>query len=87
MFLTLTNDKTLQKLTILYCSRVEILKLAEMGINGETLSTFKSCLNAHVANHMECPSSKCGQSGMISLSKLLQGSNNILEGEMHSNFM
>ena len=58
-----------------------------MGINGETLSTFKSCLNAHLANRMEYPSSKCGQSGMISLSKLLQGSNNILEGEMHSNFM
>ena len=51
-----------------------------MGIFGETLSTFKSCLDAHVANHMQSSSLKCEQTVVISLSKLLEAHNIIMTG-------
>ena len=58
-----------------------------MGKYGETLSTFKICLDAHKANHIRYPSSKCGQSGMIPLSQLLQECNIILNGKINVNFI
>ena len=38
-----------------------------MGVYGETLFIFKSCLNSHIRNHIPSPSLKCEQTVMIKL--------------------
>ena len=58
-----------------------------MGVYGETLFIFKSCLNAHIGNHIPSSSSKCEQTVMIKLTKLLHGNNAIKTGGTHSNNM
>ena len=63
-----------------FCSRLQIIGLDQMGVYGETLFIFKSCLNAHIGNHMKSPLSKCEQTVMIKLIKLLHGNNTIKTG-------
>ena len=63
-----------------FCRRLEIIGLNQMGVYGETLFIFKSCLNAHIGNHIPSSSSKCEQTVMIKLIKLLHGNNIIKTG-------
>ena len=72
--------KYLKKFALFFCSRLGNIELSQMGVYGEALFIFKSCLNAHIGNHIPSPSSKCDQTVMIPLIKLLHGSNTIKTG-------
>lgn len=62
------------------------MSLSSMGIYGEALALFKSCLDAHIMDSLQCESSNDGNSGMIKLDKLLQGCATNLEGMILCDF-
>jgi hypothetical protein len=56
------------------------MSLSSMGIYGEALAVFKSCLDAHIINSLQSESVNSGKSGTIKLDKLMQGCATVLEG-------
>jgi hypothetical protein len=58
------------------------MSLSSMGIYGEALAVFKSCLDAHIINSLQSESSNNGKSGIIKLGELLQGCVTIVEGTL-----